>query len=237
VNSQQSVKNGQKIFGLLKALGTTDEDVQVARENLRRNLKDPDAMVEINRGIEEQREHFDNLNLHIGYVYGDTRIPENASVHKPVCTPGARLPHAWVRILARSEVGVDLPAIDSSYVTELPLDETTHKQYSTLDLVPIDTFILIVDSTTADQWRTSLLEMLSNLHPEIRSTLKVTIVVMGEHFELEPSEHSAAWVDLMGLNRGHATLVRPDQHILTCFDLANAQSSDIRKALGDHLGW
>ncbi|KAL3490086.1 FAD binding domain-containing protein [Aspergillus germanicus] len=237
VNSQQSVKNGQKIFGLLKALGTTDEDVQVARENLRRNLKDPDAMVQINRGIEEQREHFDNLHLHIGYVYGDTRIPENASVHKPVCTPGARLPHAWIRVLAPSEVGVDLPAIDSSYVTEMPLDEITHKQYSTLDLVPIDTFILIVDSTTADQWRAYLLEMLSNLPSEVRSTLKVTIVVLGDHFELEPSEHSTAWVDLMGLSRRRATLVRPDQHILTCFDSASAQSSDLRRALGHHLGW
>jgi hypothetical protein len=119
----------------------------------------------------------------------------------------------------------------------MPLDEITHKHYSTLDLVPIDTFILIVDSTTSEQWRTSLLEMLSNLPPEVRSTLKVTIVVMGEHFELEPTEHSTAWIDLMGLSRRQATLIRPDQHILTRFNSANAQSSDLRRALGHHLGW
>ncbi|KAL4906997.1 hypothetical protein BDW74DRAFT_176594 [Aspergillus multicolor] len=79
VNAQQSVKNGQQIFGLLKALGTTDENVEVARHNLHRNIQDPGAMVEINKGIEGQREHFDILGLHIGYVYGDTQIPRNAS--------------------------------------------------------------------------------------------------------------------------------------------------------------
>ncbi|KAL2860078.1 FAD binding domain-containing protein [Aspergillus pseudodeflectus] len=237
VNSQQSVKNGQKIFGLLKALGTTDKDVQVARENLHRNLKDPDAVVEINRGIEEQREHFDNLQLHIGYVYGDTRIPENASLYKPLCVPGARLPHAWIRLLEPSDLGVELPAIDSSYVSELAVNGVERKRYSTLDLCPVDTFILVVHTATADQWRTYVLEALRTLPPDARSTPKVKTVVMGKQFVLEPSEHSTAWINLMGLNSGQATLVRPDQHILACFDTANVQSSDLRKALGDHLGW
>jgi 2-polyprenyl-6-methoxyphenol hydroxylase-like FAD-dependent oxidoreductase len=47
VNSHQSVQNGLKIFGLLKALGTTDDNVEVARQNLHRNLDDPKAMIEI----------------------------------------------------------------------------------------------------------------------------------------------------------------------------------------------
>lgn len=38
VNSQQSVKNGQKIFVLLKKLETTDRDIATARENLARNM-------------------------------------------------------------------------------------------------------------------------------------------------------------------------------------------------------
>ncbi|EAU30963.1 predicted protein [Aspergillus terreus NIH2624] len=80
VNSQQSVKNGKKIFRLLKSLGTTDPNVSVARRNLYQTIHDEKAMVDINRAIEDQREHFDNLGLHIGYVYGDKRIPDNASV-------------------------------------------------------------------------------------------------------------------------------------------------------------
>ncbi|KAL4867963.1 hypothetical protein BDV12DRAFT_197680 [Aspergillus spectabilis] len=101
VNAQQSVKDGQKIFHLLKALGTTEPDVKTARQNLHRNIGDPETTIKINEGIEEQREHFDNLALHIGYIYGSTQIPNNASVFHPVCAPGARLPHAWIRAPSR----------------------------------------------------------------------------------------------------------------------------------------
>lgn len=75
VNSQQSLKNGKRIFGLLKALGTTDPDVSKARENLYRNIEESETMAKINEGIEGQREHFDNLGLHIGYIYGDKKGP------------------------------------------------------------------------------------------------------------------------------------------------------------------
>ncbi|OOQ82634.1 3-(3-hydroxy-phenyl)propionate hydroxylase [Penicillium brasilianum] len=113
VNSKQSVKNGKKIFGLLKTLGTTDPNIDVARHNLYQTIHDEKARIDINRGIEDQREHFDNLGLHIGYVYGDKRIPDNASVYEPICVPGARLPHAWIKLIDLEKV--QLPAIDSSY--------------------------------------------------------------------------------------------------------------------------
>ena len=60
VNSMQSVKNGKKIFALLKVLGIGD-DVVAARNNLYSNLKDPAKMKIIDQGVEEQREHFDNV--------------------------------------------------------------------------------------------------------------------------------------------------------------------------------
>ena len=62
VNSMQSVKNGKKIFGLLKILGI-GEDVLTARKNLYTNIKDPEKMKIIDQGVEEQREHFDNVYL------------------------------------------------------------------------------------------------------------------------------------------------------------------------------
>ncbi|KAB8075963.1 FAD binding domain-containing protein [Aspergillus leporis] len=126
VSSEQSVKSGQQIFGLLKAVGTTDPDVNVVRQNLYRNIEDHQAMKRINEGIENQREHLDNLGLHIGYVYGDHRIPDNASIYHP-----------------RNSTA----PIDTSYVTELSPEEVQMKQYSTLDLCAFGTFTLIVDYT------------------------------------------------------------------------------------------
>ena len=71
VNALQSVKNGKQIFSLLKALGTAGIDgPEVARDNLYRTIRNPANQEEIQKQIEEQREHFDNLELHIGYVYG-----------------------------------------------------------------------------------------------------------------------------------------------------------------------
>ena len=63
VNSQQSVKNGKKIFGLLKALGTTEKDVATARSNLCHALRDVEQRKEIDLEIKEQQEHFDNVSL------------------------------------------------------------------------------------------------------------------------------------------------------------------------------
>ena len=61
VNSMQSVKNGKKIFGLLKTLGVGG-DVVAAREGLYNNLRDPEKRREIDEGVEGQREHFDNVS-------------------------------------------------------------------------------------------------------------------------------------------------------------------------------
>lgn len=63
VNSRQSVKNGQKIFGLLKTLGTAGiQGSETARKNLYASLSDPEKKREIDARIEDQREHFDNVS-------------------------------------------------------------------------------------------------------------------------------------------------------------------------------
>jgi hypothetical protein len=61
VNSVQSVKNGKKIFQLLKTLGIGD-DATEARKNLYASLRDPEKKKLIDDGIEGQREHFDNVS-------------------------------------------------------------------------------------------------------------------------------------------------------------------------------
>ena len=60
-----------------------------ARESAFKMIFDASTREEVLRGIEEQREHFDNLGLHIGYIYGDNSIPSQASICKPAFVPGA----------------------------------------------------------------------------------------------------------------------------------------------------
>jgi 2-polyprenyl-6-methoxyphenol hydroxylase-like FAD-dependent oxidoreductase len=61
VNSRQSVKNGKKIFSLLKSLGTTDTDTEKARSNLFSSIHDPEKRKEIDAQVKDQQEHFDNV--------------------------------------------------------------------------------------------------------------------------------------------------------------------------------
>ncbi|CAK7207028.1 hypothetical protein SEUCBS139899_009836 [Sporothrix eucalyptigena] len=84
VYAAQSVKNGKKIFSFLKALGTAGiEDVDEARANLHRSIHDAAKQEMIAREVAGQQEHFDNLELHIGYVYGDKSTPPHASHFTP----------------------------------------------------------------------------------------------------------------------------------------------------------
>lgn len=63
INAAQSVKNGKAIFSFLKTLGTAGiEDVDEARANLLRSIHDPEKQEMIEREIEGQREHFDNVS-------------------------------------------------------------------------------------------------------------------------------------------------------------------------------
>lgn len=63
VNSKQSVKNGQKIFAFLKAVGLAGiDDEQQARENLLKSIHDSSKQDMIKANVEAQREHFDNVS-------------------------------------------------------------------------------------------------------------------------------------------------------------------------------
>lgn len=214
VNSLQSVKNGKKIFRLLKTLGTEGaSDLQEARERLFAAIKDPEKQKDISEGIEEQREHFDNLGLHIGYVYGDKSVPENASLYTPRFVPGARLPHCWMRVHHKGLLN-RLHPVDLTYVAELDDDARAKRRFSTLDLCGMDKFTLLVGSS-----RSSDRNFAHFLDRCERSQVKVDFFRMSEDFEPE----TALWKQESGLLTGGALLVRPDQHILFC---ADAKSTD-----------
>ncbi|KAH6999264.1 FAD-binding monooxygenase, partial [Ilyonectria sp. MPI-CAGE-AT-0026] len=87
-NARQSALNQTKIGRLAEALFHGNEDIES-------RLSNPDSRKEIKEAIEDNRDHFDSLNLQIGYVYGSDPT-RNCSDFVPECLPGARLPHAWI---------------------------------------------------------------------------------------------------------------------------------------------
>ncbi|KAL6246989.1 hypothetical protein RBB50_006296 [Rhinocladiella similis] len=211
VNSIQSVKNGKQIFGLLKTLGI-GEDAVHARRNLYASLRDPDKKREIDDGIEAQREHFDNLLLHIGYIYGDKSIPPHASKYVPRFTVGARLPHTWIRLQSPSR-GTEstLAPVDVSYIDDFSAEDVQLRQYSTLDLCDIDKFTLL---GTLDV-------------PGVKTCR------LGRDFEVV-GPGAKEWLDSSGLTQGGGLLVRPDQHILMVLD-ADTTAGDVQMVMEKYL--
>lgn len=160
------------------------------------------------------------------------KVPKNASIYKPSCTPGARLPHAWIKPLPPKLI--QLPAIDSSYVPELSAEEMQAKRLSTLDLCPFDTFTLFADKPSASHWDRCVQDLqASDLLP---SSLKIQVVAQGRDFNVQPGVNDEKWIEMMGLRRGQATLVRPDQRILACLG-HEAGRSHIFQALCEYFGW
>lgn len=231
VNSRQSVENGKRIFKLLKSVGTTGDDLATAKTNLYQRISDPTTRPEILAGIEAQREHFDNLGLHIGYVYGDNEIPSNASIYNPSYVPGARLPHVWIQNTVRSILPPHLPPIDSSYVTEYTPAEAAARQFSILDLCAFNAFTLLIDAASAQHW-TQIAESVKSRLPR---PLSLNVVLRGRDFEVVPGSRSDAWLAAFKFREGGGVLVRPDQHILRTIGSAT-NGEDVLRSMKEHLG-
>jgi len=81
------LKNGNKIFGLLKALKNTGPDIELARQQMYEALADHKQAGLITTLIEDQREHFDNVSLLCFYI-----VSGSVKLLLPVLTP-ADAPH------------------------------------------------------------------------------------------------------------------------------------------------
>lgn len=100
-NALQSTKNQEKLMVLLKASQYLDS------EHPEQSFKDAAVRAKIARAIMENEEHFDSINLQLGYIYGaETTGPCN--IYRPSSVPGARLPHAAVRVNGHSCSTLDL---------------------------------------------------------------------------------------------------------------------------------
>ncbi|CAI7677577.1 unnamed protein product [Penicillium discolor] len=59
--------------------------------------------------IANDTEHFDSINLQLGYVYGGKAWDDvPCSLFNPICVPGSRLPHAWLSHQTLNQSSLDL---------------------------------------------------------------------------------------------------------------------------------
>lgn len=230
VNAAQSVKNGKTIFSFLKTLGTAGiEDVDEARQNLYQAIHDPAKQEMIAREVEGQREHFDNLEIHIGYVYGQREPPAHASHYAPKFLPGARIPHAWIQFRS-AELQPQMPPLDVSYVQEWSVLDASLRQWSTLDLCAFDCFTLIVGSRP--RWTERMQHLKASL-PAQKPQIKLWAA--DTDFEFVFPEQLVLFEDGSKLGLGGGLLVRPDQHIMMVLQ-DETTVDDIVEALRQHLG-
>ncbi|KKY16546.1 putative 3-(3-hydroxy-phenyl)propionate hydroxylase [Phaeomoniella chlamydospora] len=217
IYSRQSVKNGYQIFNLLKSVGLAGEaSLSAARENLYRNNRDPAKKTDINTGIEGQREHFDNLENHIGYTYSDPPVvPANASLYIPKYTAGARLPHTWIAFPESSSIPFPPHAVDLSYIDdhEMSASDKAQRKYTSLDLCARDEFTFILGKKELSR---HILKVINDVK-EVYSArgLKFRVVHLEDDFNIIEGQAGRNWITGTGIGDGQGgLLVRPDQHII-----------------------
>ncbi|KAK1673122.1 FAD binding domain-containing protein [Colletotrichum godetiae] len=232
IAAAQSVKNGKSIFSFLKAIGTADvEDLDEARKRMYEAIHDPAKQDLIAEKVEGQREHFDNLEIHIGYVYGDKKPPANASDFIPKFMVGARLPHAWIKFTGSNDSYELLQQpIDTSYVKELSYERIEAQRFSTLDLAKAGTFALIAP------YRAGWSQRFEHCREILGTGLASRLQLWGadSDFSFSYDNHRRLFEAQGGFSQGRAVLVRPDQHILGCLG-SDASAEDIISLIASHL--
>lgn len=166
------------------------------------------------------------LEIHIGYVYGRKEPPAHASKYTPKFVPGARLPHAWIRMKNSSSQS----AIDVSYVKEFSQQDIENRKYSTLDLCPFDKFTLVVGSRT--EWADRFRDLRSSMEAY---GVQVSCRAAGEDFDFVDQKVADLYISKARLGSGGGLLVRPDQHILQVLD-SDDGPEELGTAVLRHLG-
>ena len=149
VNTEQSLTNSAKIFELFVAIyGSDPEKTAEHYKAVVERLPAGDDEV-LAAAVEAQRPHFDSFNLQLGYSYDSAAVRDghhetspHVSDYQPSWSPGARVPHSWIRqgehctsfhetldmtrfsLITRQETGVtseELNVVDLSRVPESAL--------------------------------------------------------------------------------------------------------------------
>lgn len=116
-NARQSALNQLKLLLRAFAPSASDEDL----------IRKPELNAKLQEAIKDNSDHFDSINLQIGYVYG-SESNQPCDVYIPKCVPGSRLPHAWITQGERTLSTLDL--INGKAFVLLVTSEFLHKLQS-----------------------------------------------------------------------------------------------------------
>ena len=208
INAQQSLSNAVKLFDVPVALGI-DADPDVTRTNYIAAVSTSDGRTRVHAAIEGQAEHFDMLGLQLGFVYsanGDLVVDDGTTLaepadavrdYRPTTHPGARLPHTWI--------------------------DRAGERISTLDLVPLDHFVLL---TSSKDWAAAGERL-------VDARVPLHVVLFGR----DAVDVDGAWGRVSELDGAGAILVRPDQHVgWRSASLTADPVADLRSALSTLAG-
>lgn len=208
INAQQSLSNAVKLFDVPVALGI-DADPDVTRTNYIAAVSTADGRARVHAAIEGQAEHFDMLGLQLGFVYsanGDLVVDDGTTLaepadavrdYRPTTHPGARLPHTWI--------------------------DRAGERISTLDLVPLDHFVLL---TSSKDWAAAGERL-------VDARVPLHVVLFGR----DAVDVDGAWGRVSELDGAGAILVRPDQHVgWRSASLTADPVADLRSALSKLAG-
>lgn len=120
-NADFSVNNAGKLFSIMLATQSLmPKDKQTSITELRAN---PEKWAEIQQGIEDQRDHFDGMALHIGQHYGRKQAPDLRADNLQFSDIGARFPHTWITIHDQPSSSLDLlSAQHFTLITKVAVD-------------------------------------------------------------------------------------------------------------------
>jgi putative polyketide hydroxylase len=146
----------------------------------------------IARALKEQVKHLDSEGQDLGFWYANgALVPDGSSapradsrIYIPTARPGSRAPHIWLR---RGEPGI----------------RTSSRLLSVLDL--FERKFVLLTSTADIGWRTAGQQAADELGVPYASFS----IGPGGHFQSEQDD----WMELYGVGRDGAVLVRPDGHI------------------------
>jgi hypothetical protein len=199
-NADQSLINAMKLLDVYEALGLSGPDSVLSLDAERRRRA--------SAAIADQIDHFDMLNLQLGFRYSSAGVlpdgrepPRGANPVRdfvPTSCPGARIAHAWIRCDGR--------------------------RISLLDLLPYDRFTLITGAN-GRAWQRAA----AALAPR----LPLRCLVAGRDFE-DAEDH---WSAVCEIESDGAILVRPDQHVAwRCAGGTSDDTRALSEALRE-LGW
>ena len=183
-NAATSLENALGMLDVLVACGLTGTPEE-ARASFDAALATDEGRAAITAAAHAQDGHFDLLGLQLGFTYppGSGTVVDDGSppaqvgdpVHRyvPGTRPGGRLPHAWV--------------------------ERDGGRVSTLDLVPVDGYVVM---TASDAWAEAAASCATGAVP-------LEVMQVGR----DVTDPEGAWSRVSGIGATGAVLVRPDQHV------------------------